>query len=375
MTQNLKVLFLVRHNFYSSPGGAQIQILKTSEELKKLGCECDISTDPNSCDFKKYDIVNVTDLTWIYDLLEYQAVLTKQNTPFVLTTIYWPFDDYVSHAAPLLQRILYYLIGINGTERLKALYKFIRKREWIYLQGVFHGYISSQRRIAKAAEWMLPNSEMEMAALNQRLGLQCQNYSVVNNAIDLKAFLEEKEKNTVARDENMILFVGRIDPRKNQLKFLEAIYDTPYKVCFIGQPGPNSKYYYKRLVELGEKRGNTEFVAQIPQNKVFEYMLRAKIHVLPSWVETPGLVSLEAYYAGCNVVVADKGSVREYFQEEAFYCDPADKISILNAVNAAMKSSYTGNLAKKIETEYTWKFAAEQTFAAYQKILQMRKNS
>ena len=33
----MKVLFCVRHNFYSSPGGAQIQILKTVEGLEKLG--------------------------------------------------------------------------------------------------------------------------------------------------------------------------------------------------------------------------------------------------------------------------------------------------------------------------------------------------
>ena len=373
MNQKIKVLFLVRHNFHSSPGGAQMQILKTSEELEKLGCECEISTDPRTCDFEKYDIVNVTDLTWIYDLLEYEQILIGKKVPFVLTTIYWPFDDYVSHAAPLPQRILYYLIGINGTERLKALYKFLRKRERVYFHGVLHGYISSQRKIATSAEWMLPNSEMEMAALNKRLGLNCQNYSVVNNAIDLGRFLDVKARSKVVRDENMILFVGRIDPRKNQLKFLEAVYDTPYKVCFIGQAGPNSKYYYQKLVELGQKRGNTEFVSHIPQEEVFEYMQKAKVHILPSWVETPGLVSLEAYYAGCNVVVADKGSVREYFGDEAFYCDPADKNSIMNAVKDAMETPYSGKLAEKIETEYTWKYAAEQTFAAYQEILKRRK--
>ncbi len=372
MNQKLKVLFLVRHNFYTSPGGAQIQILKTSEELEKLGCECDISTNPYMCDFGKYDIVNVTDLTWIYDLLEYTQILASRKVPFVLTTIYWPFDDYVSHAAPVFQRMLYHLIGISGTERLKALYKLIRKRERVYLYGVLYGYISSQRKIAKSAEWLLPNSEMEMAALNERLGLNCRNYCIVNNAIDLRVFLDVKVKSNIVRDENMILFVGRIDPRKNQLKFLEAIYDTSYRVCFIGQPGPNSKYYYKKLVKLGWKRGNTEFVSQLPQNKVFEYMLKAKVHILPSWVETPGLVSLEAYYAGCNVVVSDKGSVREYFGEEAFYCDPADKSSILNAVNTAMTTPYSGKLVSKIETEYTWKFAAEQTFSAYQKIMKQR---
>ena len=59
-------------------------------------------------------------------------------------------------------------------------------------------------------------------------------------------------------------------------------------------------------------------------------MLEAKVNVLTSWVETPGLVSLEAAYAGCNLVVSDKGSVRDYFKNFAFYCDPSNIKNIKN---------------------------------------------
>ena len=47
-------------------------------------------------------------------------------------------------------------------------------------------------------------------------------------------------------------------------------------------------------------------------------MLEAKLNVLTSWVETPGLVSLEAGYAGCNILVSNKGSVLDYFKNYAF---------------------------------------------------------
>ena len=300
----MRVLFCVRHNFHTSPGGAQVQILKTVAELKKLGCECDLTTDPSGCDLRQYDLVNLTDLTWIYDLLKYIELFKPLKIPMVLTTIYWPLDDYSRNAAPFFQRMIFRLLGINGVERAKAIYKLLRQRNGIYWQGIFHSYIGSQRKIVTSVDWMLPNSHLEQQAMNERLHTDLTNYSVVNNALDLTAFNRVRNSVTVKRDDNLLLCVGRIDPRKNQLGLLRAVYDLPYRVCFIGQAGPNSAYYYRRLRKLGARRGNTEFVSQIPQEKVFEYMLAAKAHALPSWVETPGLVSLEAYYAGCNIAVA-----------------------------------------------------------------------
>ena len=93
MDQSMKVLFCVRHNFYSSPGGAQIQILKTVEGLEKLGVACDLVSSLEKIDFSRYDLIHLTDLTWTYDLLEYLSVLRNVRIPKVLSTIYWPFDD------------------------------------------------------------------------------------------------------------------------------------------------------------------------------------------------------------------------------------------------------------------------------------------
>lgn len=367
----MRVLFCVRHNFHTSPGGAQVQILKTCEELRKLGVSCDLTTTPYGVDYSHYDLVHLTDLTWIYDLLEYLKVLRTVKIPRVLSTIYWPFDDYAAHGAPIIQKLVFQLFGINGFEYAKALMKFILQRQSIYLAGLSGNYIANQRMIAQNVDWLLPNSEMELEALNSRLNLNPKNYSVVNNAIDVAIFDGVIAKSAVTRDANIITFVGRIDPRKNQLNFLRAIYDTPYHVQFIGQAAPNSSKYYRKLRSLAEMRGNTEFITQVPQEKVFEYMLGAKANALTSWVETPGLVSLEAIYAGCNIIVADKGSVREYFKEHAFYCAPDDLDSIRTATDNAMQSPCREGFQEIIRREYSWQNAARQTLDAYERVLSL----
>ncbi|MBA3025023.1 MAG: glycosyltransferase family 4 protein [Sulfurimonas sp.] len=367
----MKTLFCVRHNFYDAPGGAQIQILKTKEYLEKLGVSCDITTTPYHVNFNKYDILHLTDLTWVYDNIVYFEEIKKQNFKGkkVLSTIYWPFDDYASKGAPFFQKLIFKIFGINGFEFAKAFAKFIFKKEKIYLKGLKKSYIQIQREIAQSVDWLLPNAELEMQALNDRLGLNLKNYSVANNAIDTIIFDKIMAESNIKKDNNLITFVARIDARKNQLNFLKAMMDTDYKIRFIGNAGPNSQSYLERLKELANARGNVEFISHIPQEEVFKHMLEAKVNVLTSWIETPGLVSLEAAYARCNIVVSKKGSVRDYFRDFAFYCDPENIDEIKSQVIKALSADFDDRFIDLIKEEYSWEKTAEQTLEAYKRVL------
>lgn len=365
----MKILFCVRHNFYDSPGGAQIQILKTKEYLEKAGIECDLTTTPYGINYNQYDIVHLTDLTWVYDLLLYLKELKEFKGKKVLSTIYWPFDDYASNGAPFLQKMIFKLFGINGFEYAKAIAKFIMQKEPIYLEGLKQSYIQNQINIVNEVDWLLPNSKMEMDALNERLGLKQENFTVVNNAIDTAVFDEILTNNQIEKQNDLITFVARIDPRKNQLSFIEAMRKTPYKIRFIGNAAPNSRKYYETLKHEAEKRGNVEFISHISQEEVFKHMMAAKVNVLTSWIETPGLVSLEAGYAGCNIVVTDKGSVRDYFKDYAFYCMPHDIESIKTQTIKAMESDFDEEFRSLIKDEFDWSKTAEQTLEAYKRVL------
>ena len=94
---------------------------------------------------------------------------------------------------------------------------------------------NNQKKIISNVDMLLPNSKMELDALNTRLGFYDKEYSIVYNAIDTLVFDEIKKENTLIKNNNLIVFVARIDPRKNQINFLKAIYDTKYEVIFIYQ--------------------------------------------------------------------------------------------------------------------------------------------
>ena len=115
---------------------------------------------------------------------------------------------------------------------------------------------------------------------------------------------------------------------------------------------------------------NVTFIDHIAQPELLKYYLKAKVHVLPSWFETTGLSSLEAGSMGCNLVVGDRGDVREYFGDFAYYCNPGDVSSVKKAVEQAYHASAKEELRLKIQHEFNWEKAAEMTWKTYNKVLE-----
>jgi glycosyltransferase involved in cell wall biosynthesis len=163
-----------------------------------------------------------------------------------------------------------------------------------------------------------------------------------------------------------VLCVARIEGIKNQLNLIKALNNTRFHLLIIGSHAPNQASYYHHCRSIAAK--NVDFIDHIPVEMLLTWYQRAKVHVLPSWFETTGLSSVEAAAMGCNIVITDKGDTREYFGDDAFYCDPSEPKSILEAIEKASLGPFNENLRKKILKYYTWEQAAIQTLKAYKTI-------
>jgi glycosyltransferase involved in cell wall biosynthesis len=72
---------------------------------------------------------------------------------------------------------------------------------------------------------------------------------------------------------------------------------------------------------------------------------------------------------GCSIVISANGDTREYFGNDACYCDPASPPSILEALKKAAGEGPSEALRKKILARYTWADTARKTLEAYQMTL------
>ena len=113
------------------------------------------------------------------------------------------------------------------------------------------------------------------------------------------------------------------------------------------------KPYGQYCKQLARERGNVFFVSQIDHDYLWAFYQKAKVHVLASLRESPGLVSLEAALYDTNIVTSFQAPTWEYFGLDAFVCDPEDLSSIRNAImdafhketNQHLKEHYMTNMS------------------------------
>ena len=217
-----------------------------------------------------------------------------------------------------------------------------------------------------SADMLLPNSQGEANSLERDAHIKT-DYRVVPNGVD-PARYSPGEGSFEAR--TTVLYAGRVEPHKNQLGLLEALRGTGLKVVLAYVPHRDHAAYLKHCEEAAA--GWAELVEDPTPAQLLALYRSARVHVLPSWFETTGLVSLEAGLSGCNVVSTNRGHAREYLGDFAWYCDPADPASIRAAVQDAWNSPERAGLRERILTSYTWEHVARATLEAYEEVLARR---
>jgi len=197
---------------------------------------------------------------------------------------------------------------------------------------------------------------------------------VIPNAIDTRLYESLPAPSEIffrtydIRD--FVLEVGTIYPVKNQLELIEALFDLPVPLVFVGQTLDAFADYANACRARAAQRGNVYFIDHLPYEELPGIYALAGVHALPSWRETPGLVSLEAAAAGCRIVTTSIGSTRDYFGDLVWYCAPDDRASIRTAIEAALQAKPSTALRQRVLSEYTWERTAQATLASYQKVLQ-----
>ncbi len=370
----MKVLMQSRKNFYSLKGGDTIQLLKTKAALEKLGVDVDISLEYTP-DLSNYDLVHLSNLTRIQETyLHIQNAITYHK-PIFLSTIYWPMDEFEKCGQIGIRKKINHFLGIDGEERVKAVARFVidkNSRDMATKNLWKIGYTKMQQYVIKHTDYFLPNSKMEMSMLLENFGVTDKPYTVIPNAIDdevAKRQSEAKIPKEFEKYKNAIICVGRIEPRKNQLALVKALDRSNYKLVLVGTVSNNQKKYFEHIKYYLDKNKNFYYIPQIENDNLYALYKICKVSALPSWLDTPGLVSLEAAAMGCNLAISSKGSTTEYFGKFAEYCMPDDISSIRSAIDRAYNAPQNIDLMNYVYNNYTWKIAAKKTIESYKSLL------
>jgi len=370
----MRVLHVIRQDAQRNLGGDTIQMLKTKAALEELGATVEVRGTDDLVDLPLFDLAHVFNIQTAESSWSAFEVLQKRGAPVVLSSIFWDMLDHWFEFA-VEERIRWrYLARFAGKARARQMYTVWQRRK-----GPLTKTWQLQRRLLEVADRVLPNSQSEAELLHKTFALNGTFYDrvdVVPNGIAPDLFDPAPMPSTAFVEQygirDFVLEVGAISPVKNQLGVIEALYDLPVPLVFVGQPAAAMPEYAEQCKTLGKKRGNVLFIDRLPHEELPGIYALAKVHVLPSWRETPGLASLEAAAAGCHVVTTSIGSTRDYFGDFAWYCYPDDLDSIRQGVTDALQTPRSRALREYVLSQFTWQRAGEATLAAYEKTLNER---
>jgi glycosyltransferase involved in cell wall biosynthesis len=230
-----------------------------------------------------------------------------------------------------------------------------------------------RRELLSLADRILPNSHAEANQLVSLFAADPEKIRVVPNGVldRFRSASPEPFRERLGTDEDFVLFVGRIEPRKNPLGLIRAMRrlgGVHPRLVIIGDAPPESRGYLERCRAEGG-----DAVRWLPAIDHHDPLLAsayaaARVFALPSWFETPGLAALEAALAGVPIVITPFGSTSEYFGGRVAYARPGKVGEIADAIRAQWSRGRDPRLASFVASHYLWPRVAQETAEAYEQI-------
>jgi glycosyltransferase involved in cell wall biosynthesis len=120
-------------------------------------------------------------------------------------------------------------------------------------------------------------------------------------------------------DSKMLLVVGRIDPKKQQVFIWESFLKRPSPkemLIFVGDPTPdqNNDYHHHLLKSIEGNPKNNQVRWSGFQNDLALFYRAADLVIMAADHETIGMVTIEALQFACPVVGANNGGTKELIE-------------------------------------------------------------
>jgi glycosyltransferase involved in cell wall biosynthesis len=329
---------------FQAPGGGENQLIQTARHLEAMGLPVRLF-----CSWT--DRLERARLLHLFGMsregLELAIRAKARGTPVVLSPICW------------FQPAALWNLERTWIRKVGGLAAWSLRRLCPKLPGW-------RRELLALCDRILPNSHAEARQLRALFGVNPDRIAVVPNGVS-STFREASPELFRVRfgDGEFVLFVGRVEPRKNTLSLIRAVRSLRLRLVILGAAPPECRTYLERCRAAG---GGA--VSWLPSTDHEDPLLAsayaaARVLALPSWFETPGLVALEAALAGTAVVITPFGSTREYFGERVLYARPDRSGEIKSAIARGWSEGPDPRLAGFVVSHYLWPRVAKRTAEVY----------
>jgi len=227
----------------------------------------------------------------------------------------------------------------------------------------------STKVAAKRAQKIIAISENTKQDLIKLYSAKADKIEVVYHGVEVRS-----QNIKTNNQKPYILYIGRIETKKNVQGILEAYkilkekYCVPHKLILAGSPGygyEKIKLQIKDLLEIRNLDLDIKEVGYISNKEKDELLAGAEVFLFPSLYEGFGLPVLEAQAMGVPVVTSLGSCLPEIAGQGALFVDPRSSVEIARAVNQLIDDKILRDrliqLGKENVSGFNWKKCARET--------------
>ncbi|PCJ23218.1 MAG: glycosyl transferase [Flavobacteriales bacterium] len=232
---------------------------------------------------------------------------------------------------------------------------------------------------AKKADVLLTVSNYSKEKINEHYNIPLKEIFVTPNAVpaDFKCSNNNiKEKYSLSK---YILYVSRIEPRKNHLALLKAyrkmkLWEQGYQLVFIGIEDIVSVeldgYKEKYKLELGK---NVLWLNEVDYEDLKCFYHDCELFVFPSFAEGFGIPPLEAIVMDKKVLCSNATAMKDFNFKEDMTFNPSDVEELKNKIKKALYDDNFHKIASKegVLLKYNWDTIADNFY----KLINSKKRS
>ena len=381
-------ILLVNHGTASEWGGGDgVQIRETAKRLAQRGHHVQ-AVNSDQPDARGFDLVHLFNCRVEGSFRQQVASCKQAGVPVVVSPIWISLARALWGSRGTMSVLQQAIDGAADTT-VDSLLKKLRNRELVVRlqQGPVNaeGYGDESwpvnrgiiKEVLLQVDGLLPNSWLELQAVRNDLQWHGETFEIAHYGVDPGLFLDPDPhafREATGIQTPFVLQAGRIEPAKNQAMLCWALRETKLPIVLIG----GSKHWpaYADLCKKisGER---LQIIEHLPQPLLASAYASASVHVLPSWMETCGLVSLEAALAGVPLVGSTFGHELEYLEGDAWYADPGDANSLQKAVVGAWEAGRHHPRAiamkRKVLERFNWERTVDATEKLYRRVLDTKR--
>lgn len=235
---------------------------------------------------------------------------------------------------------------------------------------------------ARRADHVVTLSEFSKAEIVTRYHVDPEKVSVIYEAPrpEFRPLNRENCQEQIARkygvEPPFILYVGRIQARKNVVRLVEAYWRLLAKglserLVIVGKQDWRAAEVTAKVAELGLS-DRVVFTGYVEEDDLPIFYNAAELFVFPSMCEGFGIPVLEAMACGIPVITSHGSSLEEVAGDAAILADPFSVESIAAAMNSVLSDP---NLKRSLKSkglrragEFSGKRKADQTLSVYRRV-------